>query len=97
MLPVIQVGNIGGQDRFNLNANTVDIDVYNPTRITARDLTYQVWSDLRFVLRGYTTTDQMVTRVDTINSPAWRPYDNTNLRRIGLTVQVIVHTPTFAA
>lgn len=103
-LPVIRAWCIGGQDsQFTLDRSSVDIDCYatadsqNPddsSRIAARTLAIDVWSTIRRYLPGYVTaTGASVTRVATINQPSWRPYDNTDLRRVGMSLQVIVHTP----
>jgi hypothetical protein len=89
VLPVIEVTRIGGPRVGLLDVATVDIDCYHATRQTARTLAYDVVAAL-LALRGKPVTGGVISRVDILSGPNFRPYDNTTLRRFGLTCQLTV-------
>lgn len=86
-LPVIKVAAIGGGRTLNLGLATVDVECYDATREASRTLAGQVNDSLMYLMRG-TIAGSTVSSVATVSMPAYRPYDNTNLRRFGLTIQV---------
>jgi hypothetical protein len=89
---VIQVERIGGSDTVpSLDPATVDVECFAATRIAANDLANQVRRSLRFASAGYTALGATIARVDTIVGPGWRPYANTNVRRVGATYKITLH------
>jgi hypothetical protein len=95
ILPVIQITRFGGADRYpGIDTAQVDIDAYASTRTAAAQLAEDVRYAVRFVLAGQRVGDLTVADVETINGPAWRPYDNSSLRRFGATYQFTLHAKT---
>lgn len=95
VLPVVQVTRFGGNDRVpGLDVANVDVDCYAATRHGAAELAESVRYALRFVLQGQRVGDLTVSRVETIVSPSWRPYDNTSLRRFGSSYSLTLHART---
>lgn len=91
-LPVVQVQRVGGDDDgLRLDRALVDVDVYAPGRGQAADLSEQIRAALLHTLRGSTTATATVGRVATVSAPAWRPYENTSLRRCGATYEIYLH------
>lgn len=91
VLPVVQVARIGGTDSsVSLDVATVDVDSYAASRQAANELAGQVRHALLFALPGAAAAGGVVTRVQTLSAPAWRPYDNTTLRRVGASYQLTV-------
>jgi hypothetical protein len=89
---IIQVERIAGIDPLpSLDQPTVDIECLAPTRLAATEFANQVRRSLRFAAPGYTALGATIARVDTIVGPGWRPYANTNVRRIGATYQITLH------
>lgn len=87
VLPVVAVLRLGGTDAsVAFDVATVDVDVYAASRAAASALAEQVRRALRFAL-PHTAG---VRHVQTLSAPAWRPYDNTALRRFGATYQLTV-------
>lgn len=88
--PVVQVTRIGGaDDTFTLDRAGVDIDCFATARQDAVNLAAQCRDALRFALPGTTVAGTYVARVETLSGPAWRPYDNTAVRRFGGSFQLI--------
>lgn len=96
---VVQVGVLaGGASTLTLLRSVVDVDCYSPSgRIAARQLAYRVWVELTLKHGEFIRNSASMSRVDTINAPAWRPYDDSNVQRVGITVQATVHAPTLAS
>lgn len=92
ILPVLLVQRVGGDDdTFRLDRALVDVDAYAATRAEAAALAASARSRLVAALRGATTVNAVFGRVSTVQAPAWRPYENTNLRRIGATYEIFFH------
>lgn len=92
ILPVLLVQRVGGDDdTFRLDRALVDVDAYAATRAEAAALAGGARSHLVASLRGVTTANAVFGRVSTVQAPAWRPYENTNLRRIGATYEIFFH------
>ena len=99
-VPLLQVVRVGGADRqITLDEADVDIDAYvgpddagNPDRAGARELAEQARQAVRYQLPGVVFTDAVVARTQTIVAPAWRPYDNTALRRFGGSYRLTLHS-----
>ncbi|MGW2228286.1 phage tail termination protein [Streptomyces formicae] len=92
VLPVVQLQRIGGDDdTIRLDRAVVDLDVYAGTRQAASALMAQARSVLLSELRGVATESAVFTAARTISAPAWRPYENTSLRRVGGTYEVYSH------
>lgn len=93
ILPVVQVTRFGGTDRFpTLDQPHVDIDCYAADRAGAHDIAEQVRSALRFSLRGQTVDGAVVSRVETLTGPSWRPYEDEHLRRFGASYRITIHS-----
>lgn len=91
-LPVVQIQRAGGDDdTFRLDRAFVDIDVYAAARPAASQLMAQTRSLLLVTLRGATTASAVFTSARTISAPTWRPYENQNLRRFGVTFEIFCH------
>lgn len=88
-LPLIRVTRAAGDDDgVRLDRALVDVDVFAATRGAASALARNVRRDLLDNLRGTQTTQAVFGLVSTVAAPAWRPYDNTTLRRIGATYEI---------
>lgn len=91
-LPVVQVQRVGGgDDHFRVDRALVDVDVYAATRAEASGLARQVRDVLVAGLPGVRTEAAVFGRVSTESAPAWRPYDNSGLRRLGATYSIFFH------
>lgn len=88
---VIQVVRVAGLDTFSTDGATVDVECYTTDRLSATALAMQVRSWLRLSAAGYTALGATIAAVATVSGPGWRPYDNTNVRRVGATYLVTVH------
>jgi hypothetical protein len=89
---MIQVERIGGPDAVpSIDPATVDVECFAATRAGATDLANKVRASLRFAASGYTMLGATIARVDTIVGPGWRPYADTNARRVGATYQITLH------
>lgn len=94
-LPIIEVTRIGGDDTVHgVDRATVDVECYGVDRNAASVLAANVRTALRKQLPGFTGAEGTVARVETISAPAWRPYDNTDVRRFGGTYRITVHALT---
>ncbi|GAA2108207.1 hypothetical protein [Streptomyces synnematoformans] len=92
VLPVLQVQRVpgGGDDGFRLDRALVDADAYAATRAGASQLARTARAVL-LGLPGTTTTAAVFGRVRTVAAPAWRPYENPGLRRMGTTYELLFH------
>lgn len=91
-LPVIQWYRIGGIVRDpTLDESSVDYDVYAADRPSAAALANQVRAAILYKLPGHVSGSFVVTATSEVSAPAWRPYDNTRLRRYGGTVDITCH------
>lgn len=92
VLPVVRVTRLGGPELApRLEAADIDIDTFGGNRSQAFTVLENVRVAMRFKLPGTQLAGSVYTRVDTLSGPAWRPYENTNVRRYGATFHVIVH------
>lgn len=92
ILPVNQVQRIGGDDdSIRLDRALVTVDSYAADRVGASLLARQTRDKLVVTLRGVQTTAAVFGRVSTISAPAWRPYENPALRRMGATYEIFFH------
>jgi hypothetical protein len=92
-LPVVQVQRVGGDDDgFRLDRALVDVDVYAATRAQASAVGRGVHEELVLNLRGVQTDSAVFGRVATVAAFAWRPYENTALRRYGGTFELFFHS-----
>lgn len=91
-VPLLQIQRFGGADVApGLDVVSLDVDSYGPDRGSAIALAEDARAALRFELPGTQIDGAVFTRVTTIEGPAFRPYDNTALRRFGATYQIYVH------
>lgn len=89
---VIQFERVAGIDPVpSLDEPTVDVECYAATRQAATDLAKQVRVAMRTNLIGYTANGATVAKVKGNVGPGWRPYTNTNVRRVGFTDQITLH------
>ena len=92
VLPVNQIQRVGGgDDSFRLDRALVSLDSYAATRAGASTLARQTRHELVVNLRGVKTTAAVFGRVATLSAPAWRPYENPALRRMGATYEIYFH------
>lgn len=92
VLPVNQVQRVGGDDdSFRLDRALVSVDTYAATREAASTLARQTHHELVVSLRGVKTTTAVFGGVSTLSAPAWRPYENPGLRRMGATYELYFH------
>jgi hypothetical protein len=92
-LPTVQIQQIpgGGDDGLLLGRMLVDIDVYAATRADAITLARAVHDWVTRELRGSTSDTAVIGRTGGLTLPASRPYDNTALRRVGATYEIVCH------
>jgi hypothetical protein len=91
-IPLLQIARYGGGDAApGLDEVLLDVDAYGPDRASAVALAEQARYQLRFVLAGTQIDGAVFTRVDTVEAPNFRPYDNTSLRRFGASYRLYVH------
>jgi hypothetical protein len=91
-LPVNQVQRVGGDDdSIRLDRALVTVDSYAADRAAASLLARQTRDKLVVALRGVQTANAVFGRVSTISAPAWRPYENLGLRRMGATYEIYFH------
>lgn len=86
----------GADDTLTLDRATVHIDTFGIDRPSARDAAEALRSWLRFRLTGtwWQTFGAAVGLVATSSAPAWLPYANPNVRRIGHSYVIVVHART---
>jgi hypothetical protein len=91
-VPLVQIARYGGADeRPGLDTVLLDVDAYGANRGSAVALAEAARHALRFALPGEQLDRAVVTRVDTLEAPSLRPYDNTDVRRFGATYRLILH------
>lgn len=91
-LPTVQVEAAGGNDDgFRLERPLVDINVYAATRGGALALAGQIRSLILTQLRGSATPTAVFGRTGTVSLPSVRPYESTELRRVGATYEIFCH------
>lgn len=91
-VPLLQIQRTGGTDtRPGLDFAALEVEAYGPDRGSAFTLAEQARSALRFILPGQQIGGAVFTDVQTIEAPAYRPYDNTALRRFGASYRLVVH------
>lgn len=92
VLPINQVQRIGGDDdSIRLDRALVTVDSYAADRAAASLLARRTRDKLVNQLRGVQTAAAVFGRVSTLSAPAWRPYENPNLRRMGATYEIYFH------
>lgn len=88
LLPIVQVARYAGSDSgVSMDRPSVDIDVYAADRGAAHDLAERLRAGFLWELPGLSVGGLVFARTQTISGPAWRPYDNTTLRRCGAAYQ----------
>lgn len=93
VLPVVQLARIGGTDSTpTLDVALMDVDCYTAGRAASFELAERVREALRFALPGQQLAAAYIPKVATALAPAWRPYDNTNVRRVGASYEVTVQS-----
>jgi hypothetical protein len=94
VIPVIQVVRTSGLPvATTLDGPLVDVDCFALGRAAARSLAYKVMAQLETGLVGATDgTASHITRVRITLGPQWRPYDNTALRRFGVSAYITAHS-----
>ncbi|MFE0470469.1 hypothetical protein ACFW2V_02485 [Streptomyces sp. NPDC058947] len=92
-LPTIQINQIpaGDDDGIKLARMLVDIDTYHRTRTEAFTLAREVHRWVTGELRGSSSSTLVISRTAAITLPAVRPYENTNLCRVGATYEIFCH------
>lgn len=92
-LPALQLQRVpgGGDDGLRLDRALVDADAYAASRAAASAMSILVRGLFLTELRGSSTGGAVIGRVGTVSAPAWRPYENTALRRSGATYEIFFH------
>jgi hypothetical protein len=91
-LPTVQIEVVGGDDDgIRLDRALVDVNVYAATRAEAVALAAQLHGLYLTELRGSATETAVFGLVSTVSRPAIRPYENTDLRRVGATYAIHSH------
>ena len=92
-LPTIQINQIpgGDDDGIRLGRMLVDVDVYAATRADAIALAKEAHRWMTGEVRGSYSETVVFSRVGALTLPAVRPYENTNLRRVGATYEIFCH------
>ncbi|MGI9091538.1 MAG: hypothetical protein ACR2GG_10600 [Gemmatimonadaceae bacterium] len=96
VLPAVRVGpeSGSGDAAFGLDAAVVDFDCFAVDYAAARDLAGRLRTALRFTLPGQQVSGAWVTAVDTASRPHELGWDNTNLRRVGFSVDIYLYLPS---
>lgn len=81
----------GGDDVITIDKPVLDIEAFAADRDSAFELAELIRSDFRLRLPGYHTAAGTVAAVRTLIGPGWRPYDNTNVVRVGASYEVAIH------
>lgn len=95
--PVVQVTRIGGPRDLVIDYATVDIDVFATDRIAARTLALALTWRVENALPGVTVATGVFAACRHLSGPEWRPWDDDNVRRFGLTYQIVAHSTQPAA
>ena len=91
-IPLLRIQRTGGGDlRPGLDTVALEVDAFGPNRGSAVALAEKARHALRFRLPGTQLDGAVFTRVDTVEAPSFRPYDNTALRRFGASYRLVVH------
>jgi len=91
-VPLLQINRYGGADVApGLDVALLDVDAFGPDRSTAVTYAERARRALRFDLPNTQIGYSVFTQVLTIEAPSYRPYDNTDLRRIGATYRLTIH------
>lgn len=86
----IRVERIGGGDSGrSVDTPSLDVDVFAPTRADANTVAAQVRTALSRAA-GYTAYQATVADVN-VHSFGWRPYTNTDVRCVGMSVDFTLH------
>lgn len=91
--PIIRVVRVGGADvEPTIDRATVDIEYFAATRGAAIDGAESVRYFMRNQLPGTRFNGGSVKTVTTISAPTWRPWDDLNVRRVGASYEIRLHT-----
>lgn len=90
----VRVGGPSDDNNPRFDMPTVAVDCYAANRGAALVFAEDVDEALRITLPGTTLNGATITRVQTITGPSWRPYDNTSLRRVGMTYRFYIKNRT---
>jgi hypothetical protein len=90
-VPAVRVVRIGGADQgVVFDGALLDVDCWHGSRAAARALALQVHDRLAFGLPGQRLTGGVVCAVRTATGVAWRPWDDTGLRRFQASYEITV-------
>ncbi|MFI9204037.1 hypothetical protein [Streptomyces sp. NPDC053048] len=93
-VPLLRLQRIGGgDDGFRLDLAVVDIDAFAATRAEAAGLAARTRGALLGKLPGAIapTAAAAFTAASTVSAPAWRPWENPAVTRIGATYAIRLH------
>lgn len=92
VVPLIQVVRVSGAStEITIDRPILDIDVYHSTRPLAKALAYEIHDAVIYALPGAQILTGSVLTTGVVVGPAWRPYDNTKIRRVGASYEVSIH------
>ena len=92
-VPFVQLVRVGGPSDDNdrrFEQATVSVDSFAVDRVSATALAYRVDSWLRS-LPNTGTPDAVITKVQTLTGPSWRPWEDVAVRRIGASYRIHLH------
>lgn len=79
-LPFAKVTRVGGPTDYITDMGTIDVDVFNTTRVSALDTMNAV--HLRMLaLRGTAVSGCLIDDVDVLMGPRWLDYEDENVKR----------------
>jgi hypothetical protein len=87
-VPLCRLWDIGGgsdDNNWRFATPTVTVDSFAVDRAGAMALGQRVEKWFRTTLPGASLTGSVVTKVQTLTRPTWRPWDDTTVRRYGAT------------
>lgn len=92
--PVVRITRIGGSSLLGIDHPLVDFDCFGLTRTAAKAFAIQLASAVELQLPGYFNQYATVNAVTVPSGPSGRPWANTNIRRVGFSANLTVHTRT---
>ncbi|MEU5424234.1 hypothetical protein AB0H73_01305 [Streptomyces olivoreticuli] len=93
-VPLVRLRRIGGtDDGVRLDLALIDVDAFASMRPAAVNLAARVRDALLAALPGAVVPSAaaVFTAASTVTAPAWRPWENTALTRVGATYAVRLH------
>jgi hypothetical protein len=91
--PLVRLTRIGGPvGDPGFDEPIVDFDCFGSNRPAAKALAIQLMAAVLYLLPGYTNNYGSVLNSEIRSGPSIRPWVNTNIRRVGFTAALTVHS-----